>query len=72
MAQQPDHRIISPREDGQWENKIAGAERASSLHETQREAIHSARAMLSNQGGGQITVQGTDGRIKDRKTVATS
>ncbi|WP_206340919.1 DUF2188 domain-containing protein [Marinicauda algicola] len=48
MAQQPDHRIISPREDGQWENKVAGAERASSLHETQREAIHSARAMLSN------------------------
>ena len=72
MAQQLDHRIISPREDGQWENKIAGAERASSLHETQREAIHSARAMLSNQGGGQITVQGTDGRIKDRQTVATS
>lgn len=39
--------------DGRWVNKRNDSDRASSLHETQREAIRTAREMLQHQGGGE-------------------
>ena len=62
-------RTISRRPDGTWENKRNDATRASSLHDTQGEAIASGRSMLGNQGGGELTVKGLDGRIRSKDTI---
>lgn len=63
-------RTISRRPDGTWENKRNDAERASSVHDTQAAAQKAAREMLKNQGGGELTTKGVDGRIRDKDTVA--
>lgn len=55
--------------DGKWENRRADDERASSLHPTQKEAVDSARKMLRNQGGGELTVKGLDGKIVSKDTI---
>jgi len=63
-------RTISRRPDGTWENKRNDADRASSVHDTQAEAQKAAREMLKNQGGGELTTKGVDGRIRDKDTIA--
>ena len=39
--------------------------RASSIPSTQKEAIEAAKQMLKDQGGGEVRVHGTDGRIRE-------
>ena len=63
-------RTVYQRPDGQWANKRNDADRASSLHGTQRDADRSAREMLRNQGGGEVTTIGRDGRIRSKDTIA--
>ena len=62
-------RIISRRPDGTWENKRNDADRASSLHTTQRKAEQAAKEMLKNQGGGELTIKGVDGKIRSKDTI---
>jgi hypothetical protein len=62
-------RTISRRPDGTWENKRNDSERASSVTKTQREAIQDATDMLGNQGGGELTIKGVDGKIRSKDTV---
>jgi hypothetical protein len=50
-------RTVSRRPDGTWANKRNDADRASSLHDTQKEAADAARHMLENQGGGELTIK---------------
>ena len=45
-------RTVSRRSDGKWANKRNDADKASSLHDTQKEAEAVARQMLRDQGGG--------------------
>jgi hypothetical protein len=63
-------RTISKRPDGTWGNKKDGADRASSVHDTQREAIDAARGMLKKSGGGELKVKGEDGKIRSKDTIA--
>lgn len=63
-------RTVYRRTDGQWANERNDAERASSLHRTQQEAEQAAREMLRNQGGGELTTQGRDGRFRSKDTIA--
>lgn len=63
-------RTVSRRVDGQWENKRNDAERASSVHSTQKGAEDSARTMLKNQGGGELTTKGVDGKIRSKDTIS--
>ncbi len=53
-----------------WVNKRNDAGKASSLHKTQKDAEDSARQMLINQGGGELTTKGLDGRIRSKDTIA--
>lgn len=46
------------------------ADRAGSLHRTQAEAESRARQNLKNQGGGELTMMGRDGRIRSKDTIA--
>ena len=62
-------RTIYRRPDGSWANERNDANRASSLHDTQKEAMQTARRMLQNQGGGELTTKGVDGRIRSKDTI---
>lgn len=63
-------RTVSRRSDGTWRNKRHDADKASSLHKTQTDAEAAAREMLSNQGGGELTTMGRDGKIRSKDTIA--
>ena len=62
-------RMVYRREDGQWANERNDADKASSLHNTQGAAEQAAREMLQNQGGGELTVKGLDGKIRSNDTI---
>ncbi|NLT24637.1 MAG: DUF2188 domain-containing protein [Syntrophorhabdus sp.] len=66
----PRDRMVYQRDDGSWANKREDATRPSSTHRTQREAIDAARGMLQNQGGGELTIKGRDGLIRDKDTIS--
>jgi hypothetical protein len=63
-------RIVQQREDGRWEVKAPRVDRASVITDTQSAAIDRARGILSKVGGGELTIKGTDGKIRDSDTVA--
>lgn len=63
-------RTVSKRSDGNWQNKLDGAERASSIHDTQGEAIDAARGMMNKPGqGGELKVKGLDNKIRSKDTI---
>jgi len=63
-------RTVYRRPDGNWANKRNDASRPSSVHPTQGEAVGAAHDMLGNQGGGELTTQGRDGRFRSKDTIA--
>lgn len=63
-------RTVYQRDDGKWANNRNDKERASSVHDTQKEAQDAARNMLNNQGGGELTTKGTDGKIRSKDTIS--
>lgn len=58
------------RHGGEWAVKKPGAERTSSVHGTQKEAESRAKDIVSGLGGGEVRIQGRDGRWRDSDTVA--
>ncbi|MFH2012775.1 MAG: DUF2188 domain-containing protein [Pseudomonadota bacterium] len=63
-------RMVYRRPDGTWVNKRNDSDKASSLHETQKEAEQAARDMLKKQGGGELITKGLDGKIRSKDTIA--
>lgn len=55
---------VVPHEDG-WAVRGAGNSRATSVHDTQRDAIDAARGIAQNQGS-ELLIHGRDGRIRER------
>lgn len=53
----------------EWVNKANGNERISTSHSTQHEAINSARNMLINSGGGELTIKGKNQLIREKNTI---
>ena len=62
-------RIVYQNKGGRWVDKKNDASRASSRHSTQKEAVQSAKARLKNQGGGELTIKGLDGKIRSKDTI---
>lgn len=62
-------RTVYKRDDGKWVNKRNDAGKASSVHDTQKQANDAARGMLKNQGGGELTTKGRDGKIRSKDTI---
>ena len=52
-----------------WSVQSPGGKRASSVHGTQREAEKAAKDIVRNHGGGEVRIQGRDGRWRDSDTV---
>ncbi|MGH3744474.1 MAG: DUF2188 domain-containing protein, partial [Mycobacteriales bacterium] len=65
-------RHVVPNPGGGWDVKAEKAKRASSHHETQAEAVERAREIIRNKGGGELTVHGEDGRVRQKDTVAAA
>jgi len=63
-------RMVYRRLDKTWANERNDASRPSSIHHTQKDAEDSAREMLKNQGGGELTTKGVNGRIRSKDTIA--
>ncbi len=62
-------RIVYRREDGKWVNKRINVDKASSLHDTQNDAANTAKEMLRNQGGGELTTKSVNGKIRSKDTI---
>ncbi len=62
-------RSVFQRPNGAWVNKRNDADRAGSVHETQKEAWDTARQMLHQEGGGELTVMGIHGKIVSKDTI---
>ncbi|WP_084022404.1 DUF2188 domain-containing protein [Chlorobaculum limnaeum] len=64
------NRTVYQRADGKWVNLLNGNNRATSLHDTQKEAATAAKENLKNQGGGELTVAGRDGKFRSKDTIS--
>ena len=62
-------RHVVPSERGGWDVQKPGADRASSHHQTQREAEQRAKQIVGNSGGGEVVLHRRDGRIRDSDTI---
>jgi len=62
-------RTVFRRDDGTWANKRNDADKASSVHDTQGEAVAAAKQNLQNQGGGELIIKGIDGKIRSKDTI---
>lgn len=63
-------RIVYKRDDGTWVNKRNDNNRVTSVHSTQKDAEDAARKNLQNQGGGELTIKGVNGKIRSKDTIA--
>jgi hypothetical protein len=55
---------VVPHSDG-WAVRGEGNSRATSVHDTQREAIDAGREIARNQGG-ELLIHGRNGQIRER------
>lgn len=62
-------RYVVKHPDG-WAVKKGGAERASGVYGTQAEAESAAKHTVGKLGGGEVRIQGRNGRWRDSDTVA--
>ena len=61
-------RHVKPVDDG-WSVEKENAQRPSARTPTQAEAITRAVEIIANDGGGNLVVYGTDGAVRERRTV---
>lgn len=64
------HVVKNP--NGGWCNKKSNAERASSCHETQEDAINQAVNQAKNQGNTEVFIHGKNGKIREANTYDRS
>ena len=55
--------------DGTWNSKREHSERASGVFETQIKAERQSKEFSANSGGGEVRIQGRNGRFRDSDTV---
>lgn len=65
----PNKRVVQRRDDGNWEVRKPGADRASAVTPTQAEGINRARDILRNDGGGELQVRSLKGAIREQDTI---
>lgn len=52
-----------------WAVRAPRSDRASEVFDTQDEAVRRAREIVGNLGGGEVRIQGRDGRWRDSDTI---
>lgn len=56
---------VTPADNGKWNVKDESNKQASSVHETQEEAINAARKKAQNNGS-ELVIHGEDGQIREK------
>lgn len=64
----PDYNVY--KKDGKWVGEKDGASRASVTGDTQAAVYKETRDLAQRNGGGEISVHGTDGKIREKNTIA--
>jgi hypothetical protein len=64
-----DRYVVPNRERGGYDVVKADRRRVSAHERSQRDAIKRAKQIVSNLGGGEVRIQGQDGRIRASDTV---
>lgn len=67
MGKKNDRYVV--KHDEGWAVKAPGAKRASGVFDTQAQAEQRAKEIVSDLGGGEVRIQGRDGRWRDSDTV---
>lgn len=62
------NRNVVPNPEGGWDVTGAG-KRASAHTNTQAAAISRAKEIVSNAGGGEVSIHGRDGKVRAKDTV---
>ena len=60
---------VTKHPQGGWAVSRPHSQIPISIHPTQREAEQRAKEIISNSGGGEVRIQGMDGRWRDSDTV---
>lgn len=60
---------VTKNPDGTWNARREHTDRVSSISETQVEAERDAKEFSANSGGGEVRIQGEDGKFRDSDTV---
>ena len=68
MANDNDRHVV-PNPDGGWDVVKPNAQRVSSHHDTQADAIDRGRQIVGNAGGGELNIHGRDGAIRAKDTI---
>jgi hypothetical protein len=62
--------VVQKRDDGKFEGIRPGGQRASVVADTQADAVKASRAILRNDGGGELAIRRiADGQIRKQDTV---
>lgn len=62
-------RIVTTNPNGGWDVK-GGGSRSGAHAPTQKEAIVRGRQIVGNLGGGDLSIQGRDGKVRAKDTIA--
>lgn len=65
----PGDRTVYKHPDG-WADKANDVSRPAKIYPTQAEAERASKQRSANAGGGEVTVQGRDGKFRSKDTVA--
>jgi hypothetical protein len=68
MSKDKDRTVYKRFSDNKWVDKRNDASRGF-VFDRQRDAIESGREKLINAGGGELTVKGSNGRIRSKDTL---
>lgn len=68
MTKKPDRTVYQRPADKKWVDRRNDADRGF-VHDTQKDAIQAAKEKITNQGGGELTVKGRDGKIRSKDSV---
>lgn len=69
MSKTPEY-IVGPDGNSGWKTTRSGASRAGFTGATQAEVYEQVRDSLKGAAGGEISVQGRDGKIREKNTIA--
>ena len=64
------NRTVFQIASGEWANKKNGNERVSGYYNTQKAAIKAAHKQIHADGGGELTIMGTNHKIRQKITVS--
>lgn len=59
---------VTQREDGSWQGKKEGSDRASTVSDTKQGAIDKTVEIAKNTGDAQVFIHGQDGKIQSERT----